>query len=126
MTEVLKFGKVIRIDGKDYVYLGATKETVYIAQVLNVEQTRIILQRYQRITHSARQNSNPVYKIIKLTTEEFQNKGAHCHRTGHDAGKLELDLSVLGDLNQQDKQAIKDELLVDDGFVASELQQLIK
>jgi hypothetical protein len=123
----LSFGKIINIKEQDYVYLGATLDIVYLAQIVDVDMTKRILIRYQKLQEFSPRKNDSVYKVVQLTTADFVGCGAHCHKTEKDSNILEAnDFMFKGDLNDKDKNAIKEELLVNDGFVNKELQELIR
>ena len=45
---LLKFGVVIKVSGKDYVYLESTKEVVYLAHILDPNMTDVLLNEIVR------------------------------------------------------------------------------
>ena len=126
----LKFGDVIPIDDKNYVYLDLSKRSiVYLAQIIDKKMTNRLLTRHSELIakKSSKQGGDPVYKIVKLSTEQFQDMGAHCHKTGQNPDVLDsLELPIKGHLNVEDKKAIIDELLAEDGFVDVDLQDAMK
>ena len=123
---ILKFGAVVALNNKNYVYLESIDSVAYLAQILDKGQTKVLLSRYQKISSSPQKSGNPVYKIVKLSTKEFEDMGAHCYKTGKDASVLEVEFPIISELNSKDKKAIIDELLIEDGFVDNALQEKVK
>lgn len=126
MATVLKFGLVIQLENRQYVYLHSIVGIVYLSLILDREMTTTLITRHLKIAHSTKKVGNPVYKVVKLTTEQFEGMGAHCHKTGHNPDVLEVDIAVIRELNKDDKKAIHEELLAQDGFVDESLQEYVR
>ncbi|MDP3934862.1 MAG: hypothetical protein Q8Q46_01430 [Candidatus Giovannonibacteria bacterium] len=126
MAETIKFGDVFKYKEKEYVYLVKTDEILYVAAILNKEDTSRVNTRYENLERNGKidqYKDHPLYCFVMLTTEEFKDRMANFYRPGHDESNLNFG-GILCSLNVRDLKDIKSEILK--GPVPKELQELVK
>jgi len=129
---MLKFGDTFKYNGNDYVYLVKTDEILYAAEILDIQNTKLVNEMYEKQCRAGRKpeilSKSPLYCLVMLSTELFRERAAHFYNTGkNDPANNECslaDLDLVGHLNEIDLKEIKKEIM--DGPVPLELRELTK
>ena len=130
MSTALTFGDVVRLDGKDLIFLGLTTEIIYLAKMLDLEGSRQFVavrdSVFKSTPKAAKASNNQLYCFIELETSEFKNRIAHYGiREDKSEYILEDFLDKIGSLNSKDKSLLKKEIL-DDGALPEDLKNVVK
>ncbi len=125
----MKFGDVVRYKAKDYVFLVATDEIVYLASIPNEELSKQFIDRlhitFTRGTNHARvQRDSIAWCFIVLHTDVFKDRIAHYGNAAMDY-RPEYFLDVIGTLNLNDQKELQDEI-INDNAVSGDLRELVK
>lgn len=126
MAESIKFGDIFKHREKDYVFLAKTDETLYAAEILDIEQTTKVerLNNFRaRGPDAGRYKNNPLFCYVILSTEEFKNRGAHFGVPTPDGVIIDKTGFIL---NKEDMRALQRDISDPASPVANELKQLVK
>jgi len=80
------FGDVFRYNGKEYIFLKITSDTIYAAYILSRRSSAKILSLYKRkIANGVRDlESRTLFVFVTLDTKEFKKRIASFQTTGND------------------------------------------
>ncbi len=121
---MLNFGDIIRLEESEYVYLAASTELIFLAKIVNPQQTQLLELSHSKLPVDNPKRNNPVYLFVVLTTEEFEGCAAHLHNTDHDIDGVSCE--ELGILNDRDLTEIKAEILNPDNSIPPALREQIE
>ncbi len=124
---ILKLGDIFRFKEQEFVFLHLTTDFMYVARILDIKQTRDVLTLYERKAKNGHMTGaskdNAIYSFVILTTEEFNERMAHFARNQEDVNILP---DIIGRVNDEDLNGIKEEILSDSCPVAKTLKEYIK
>ena len=130
MDSIIDFGSVVYYNEIEYVFLAETEEIIYLARILNKEDTKKILEQYKKVYSTGSKNTpirlqNPLYSFIELKTDQFRDRIAHLNRTDQSFDSAMIFRKIC-DLLNEDKRDLKKEILRETSAVPRELKTLIK
>ena len=131
MDSIVNFGEVIEYEGKEYVYLAATHELIYLARILDHDQTKALLQRSDiaftsgGIPKTTVQTQNVLYSYVILTTREVEERAAHLARTDYPFNSSFV-FNKICPLNKNDHEELRKEILQEGSAAPLGLKSLIR
>ena len=112
--ESLNFGDIFSFNGREYVFLVATKNITYTAKILDKEfSKRMVLARNSAIRKNSFQINNLVYSFVELETEELKGRVAHLQGSDSNVSHVDVPLWDLLSmvLTKKDLREIRDEIV---------------
>ncbi|OHA00575.1 MAG: hypothetical protein A3C11_02865 [Candidatus Sungbacteria bacterium RIFCSPHIGHO2_02_FULL_49_12] len=123
----MSFGDVVVYKSVEYVFLATTTEIVYLARILQPEESAFLIKRRDKVFMStpsgANNRSNKLYCFTELSTAAFKNRVAHYGNS--DGLDLEDFMDISGTLDTEDKKKLKGDIMSDDN-VSQKLKELIQ
>ena len=131
MPEIMTFGKVFVMDGKEHIYLARFEEITYVAEILDNHLSKWVKKKRDRIfkntnlTHKSYQNK--MYCFIELRTDQFVERVAHYGRppVEDDPQNGFLAEEIIGELCKEDMKELHNEITKNDIAVDRQLKELI-
>lgn len=117
------FGDVFEHNNKFYVFLVKSEEVLYVAEILNLEKSQLLERSFNAAIRKNRPIRNPLYCYVKLETEKFKDRVAHCGLPGKDIFSIKKSSIIL---KSKDIKAIYKEIRDDKAPVPIELKKLVK
>jgi len=127
----MTFGDIVRYNGRNLVFLAATSEIIYFAIVFDADASKQFIvtreRTYKSTPRAEKAAGVPLYCFVVLSTDEFKNCIAHYGFRNQDQSAYDLSdfMDVIGELNESDKKALRDEI-VSDGIVPGGLREAVE
>jgi len=125
---MINFGDIFIHREKEYVFLAKTEEIIYVAQILNSQETEKINRLSEIRAKSLKERKykdHILYCIVILQTKDFKNRIVFLGKTGKDDLGYVFD-EIICTLDNRDQVEIKNEILRPGSPVPLELKELIK
>lgn len=126
----MRFGDVVKYNGRDYVYLAQTTEIIHLGIIPNEEDSQLAINLRNKVFTTGGQNmkrrqDNLIMCFIILTTEELKNRAAYYIKTGQNFRSEDFFDITKYVLNDKDKSDLKKEI-IEDNNASKDLKELIK
>ena len=125
----MKFGDVVNYNGREWVYLAATPEIIYLAVIANreisqkfIDQRNKIFTKVSKETMVRQQSTS--WCFVELSTAEFKDRIAH-YGTPENECSFDDISNIVSVLNFEDQNKLKKEI-TEDGGVSGKLRELVK
>ncbi len=128
----MSFGSIFKYQEKEFVYLDRSEEIIYVAHIMNKEQSKLLIKCRDKSVKNSNQSyklgQNTIYCFVELKTEGFLERVAHygLPPLGDDP---QYDFSpddIIGHLCDDDIKELHDEITENDLAVAPELKERIQ
>ena len=127
----MNFGDCVKYDGRDYIFLAASAEIIYLALIPSVEHSQKFVKfrdaAYKDTVRAERADGKNYYCFIELSTADFKRRIAHYGLPEGQIGDYDLRdfMDEIGSLDLKDRKALRD-AIISDGAVARILKILIE
>ncbi|MBI4034111.1 MAG: hypothetical protein HY378_01000 [Candidatus Brennerbacteria bacterium] len=126
--ELITFGKIFSFRDDYFIWLAvdSEEERLYLAKILNKEDTKTLVSLDKKLERNPRKYDTPLLAYVVLTTEDFNGCAATLIRPDVHADQKDVGgFNWLGELNEEDMSKLKKKIL--DGIgVPKKLVELIK
>ncbi len=123
------FGDIIKLDGKEYVFLASTDDVLYLARIPDIVLSQEFIKRRDQAFSIGSKNmpakqQSKAWCFVELTTKDFEERIALYGYPDTNLTTEDL-MDLIGTLSKEDKELLKQEI-TQDSAVSKGLIEVVK